>query len=44
MLNVDTTKTLMIKLGLMIHEEKSVFEPTKQILFFGNINDSEKKK
>lgn len=40
--NVDTTKTLMIRLGLMIHEEKSVFEPTKQIVFLGNIIDSEK--
>ena len=39
--NVDSTKTIMIRLGLMIHEEKSVLVPTKQILFLGNIIDSE---
>ena len=38
--NVDSTKTLMIRLGLMIHEEKSVLVPTKQILFLWNIIDS----
>ena len=40
--NVDSTKNLMTRLGLMIHEEKSVFRPTKQIVFLGNIIDSEK--
>ena len=40
--NVDSTKNLMTRLGLMIHEEKSVFRPTKQIVFLGSIIDSEK--
>lgn len=41
-LNVSETVKLMSKLGFVIHQEKSIFEPTKRIVFLGNIIDSEK--
>ncbi|VDI30384.1 Hypothetical predicted protein [Mytilus galloprovincialis] len=39
--NVNDTIELMSKLGFVIHEDKSVFQPSKQIIFLGNIIDSE---
>lgn len=39
--NVDETVCLMTKLGFMVHPEKSIFIPTKKILFLGNMIDSE---
>lgn len=41
-MNVQETVQLMENLGFMIHKDKSVFKPTKQIAFLGNIIDSEK--
>lgn len=32
----------MTKLGFMVHPEKSVFKPTRKIMFLGNMIDSEK--
>lgn len=40
--NVQETVDLMTKLGFMVHTEKSVFKPTKLIMFLGNMIDSEK--
>ena len=39
--NVKETVKLMSKLGFHIHKDKSVFKPTKQIIFLGNIIDTE---
>ena len=39
--NVQETVKLMSKLGFQIHKDKSVFIPTKQIKFLGNIIDTE---
>jgi hypothetical protein len=39
--NVQETVKLMSKLGFEIHKDKSVFTPTKRIVFLGNIIDTE---
>ena len=40
--NVQDTKTLMTALGFIINIEKSIFIPTKTIVFLGNVIDSDK--
>lgn len=40
--NVDQTVEILDSLGLTIHPSKSVFQPSKQIVFLGFILDSEK--
>lgn len=32
-INVDETVNLFTKLGFLVHQNKSVFEPTKRIVF-----------
>ena len=38
--NIKNTDTLLKWLGFVVHEKKSVFKPTKQIIYLGNIIDS----
>lgn len=40
--NVQDTYLLMEWLGFVVHEKKSVFKPTKQIVFLGNNIDSDR--
>lgn len=40
--NVTDTVDLFERLGFIVHQDKSVFEPTKKIVFLGFIIDSEK--
>lgn len=40
--NVDITKRYLEKLGFVIHEKKSQFEPNKSITFLGNKINSER--
>lgn len=40
--NVDITKRYLEKLGFVIHEKKSQFEPNKSITFWGNKINSER--
>lgn len=39
--NVEATKSLFTNLGFMIHRDKSVLKPTKEIVFLGNIINSD---
>lgn len=41
-INVQCTSSLMITLGFLINEEKSVLIPTRKICFLGNMIDSER--
>ena len=40
--NVKLTRRYLERLGFVIHEKKSIFEPVRKIVFLGNIIDSEK--
>ncbi|MES9884348.1 MAG: reverse transcriptase domain-containing protein [Sedimenticola sp.] len=40
--NVEKTTTLMLKLGFMLNDEKSVLVPTRRITYLGNVIDSQK--
>lgn len=40
-MNVDETVNLFTKSCFLVHQNKSVFEPTKRIIFLGFIIDSE---
>ena len=41
LMNIKETVGLMENLGFIIHKDKSIFKPSKQITFLGNIIDSE---